>query len=255
MAHLVRRRNRRSDVVGAVPGGAGSTPVTAEAATRRSPASARSTVTGVAASAWTPPRSGSFPRTNLGPAGRGPAPGPDRRWQHDHPTPRRHRAARRRLPRREWRATWLLARNRATWCYPWFTLSGHTALWHTSTDAHEHTLTRLVPEGDGVVDAEVIDVSDPAQLRRAAALVREVSYSCTSEWEDELQEVSDFVAARADRLDVDAADRALAEKIAREAVPPNAWVQFDRLDGVVRESRIQTALAGIRAGRDAERGA
>ena len=190
MAHLVRRRNRRSDVVGAVPGGAGSTPVTAEAATRRSPASARSTVTGVAASAWTPPRSGSFPRTNLGPAGRGPAPGPDRRWQHDHPTPRRHRAARRRLPRREWRATWLLASNRATWCYPWFTLSGHTALWHTSTDA--------------------------------------------------------------DRLDVEAADRAKAEQIARDHLGHGRWTATVRS---TQNAITEAVLAGIRAGRDAERGA
>ena len=146
-------------------------------------------------------------------------------------------------------ATWLLARNRATWCYPWFTLSGHTALWHTSTDAHEHTLTRLVPEGDGVVDAEVIDVSDPAQLRRAAALVREVSYSCTSEWEDELQEVSDFVAARADRLDVDAADRALAEQIAGDV-----WKGVGPTPSTLDDAITEAVLAGIRAGRDAEAG-
>lgn len=101
-----------------------------------------------------------------------------------------------------------------------------------------------------IVDAEVIDVSDPAQLRRAAAIVREVSYSCTSEWEDELQEVSDFVAAHADRLDTDAADCELAETIARDYANSESGH-----DGIPLVALVDVALAAIRAGRDAERGA
>ena len=98
------------------------------------------------------------------------------------------------------------------------------------------------------------DASNPAQLRHAAAIVREVSYSCTSEWEDELQEVSDFVAARADRLDADAADRDLAEKIAQEQWDRNRdyaspWREIH--GSPARQACIEAAAAGIRAGRDA----
>lgn len=100
------------------------------------------------------------------------------------------------------------------------------------------------------------DPSNPAQLRLVVALLDELRASGEMDgYQGSLAVIARELSIRADRLEADAADRALAEKIAREAVPPNAWVQFDRLDGVVRESRIQTALAGIRAGRDAERGA
>ena len=111
-------------------------------------------------------------------------------------------------------------------------------------------------DGVNVVDAEVIDPSNPAQLRLVVALLDELRASGEMDgYQGSLAVIARELSIRADRLDADTADRELAEKIAREAVPPNAWVQFDRLDGVVRESRIQTALAGIRAGRDAERGA
>ena len=143
-------------------------------------------------------------------------------------------------------ATWLLARNRATWCYPWLTLSGHTALWHTSTDAHEHTLTRLVPEGDGVVDAEVIDVSDPAQLRRAADVIDGIS---GLDPDGAYAWVSKQLRTKAERLGADAADRALAEQIAGDV-----WKGVGPTPSTLDDAITEAVLAGIRAGRDAEAG-
>ena len=95
-------------------------------------------------------------------------------------------------------------------------------------------------------DLPTPDASDPTHLRYAAAI-------CEALWEDTDREVMLFLwldavrvelLARADRLDVDAADRELAGSVIAEHFPTHEVPAI-----------ADFVLAGIRAGRDAERGA
>lgn len=164
---------------------------------------------------------------------------------------------------------------------PWLTSRRvNGTRWYTTAEARERTLTPLVPEGSersamstlhqmlgapgSVVDAvaKLIDrdagyfsepdASDPVQLRHAVAILNKLVNNPGPLVMAHVIDVAHELSRRADRLDVDVADRKLAEQIAEEKHhSPGLW---DDLHEAVRESRIQTALAGIRAGRDAQRG-
>ncbi len=96
------------------------------------------------------------------------------------------------------------------------------------------------------VDAEVIDASDPAQLRRAADVVVASSVGIPGQ----RNVLADALRAEADRLDVDAADRAKAEQIAEDV-----WNSEQPTVSTIIDVVKKAVLADIRAGRDAERGA
>lgn len=142
-------------------------------------------------------------------------------------------------------ATWLLTDDVDT--YSWITSGVDKTQWRTTADAHEHTLTPLVPEDDGGVDVEVIDVSDPAQLRRAADVVVASSVGIPGQ----RNVLADALRAEADRLDAEAADRAKAEQIARDHLGHGRWTATVRS---TQNAITEAVLAGIRAGRDAEAG-
>ena len=114
------------------------------------------------------------------------------------------------------------------------------------TTASGHTLTPLVPEDDGGVDVEVIDVSDPAQLRRAADVVVASSVGIPGQ----RNVLADALRAEADRLDVEAADRAKAEQIARDHLGHGRWTATVRS---TQNAITEAVLAGNRANEQLDR--
>ena len=90
------------------------------------------------------------------------------------------------------------------------------------------------------------DASNPAQLRRAADVVVASSVGLPGQ----RNVLADALRAEADRLDVDAADRAKAEQIAEDV-----WNSEQPTVSTIIDVVKKAVLAGIRAGRDAERGA
>lgn len=133
---------------------------------------------------------------------------------------------------------------------PWFTpiqVDGRS--WHTAAEARERTLTPLAPPMPAdwctLTHFDTPDASNPAHAKFVVAwLASAEPFEIGMNLGDAIQAVD----AYAGRLDTDNADQALAEQI---ALAHGAWKASSP---TARYSVTAAVVAGIRAGRDAERG-
>lgn len=127
-------------------------------------------------------------------------------------------------------------------------------------DAPDFSVMHVGSASDAVEHWVAPDASDPVQLRHAAKIANAVALAedrgddpFDSSY-DALLETASHLFDRADRLDTDTKDRALAEKIAREKFNLNkrpVIAEFDNQNESVRDGYLSAALAGIKAGRNA----
>ena len=153
--------------------------------------------------------------------------------------------------------TWLLTEDNIS--RPWVT---SRRMFHSHEEAREANLTPIVPPSDGArprdsrwISVPPVDASDPAQLRHAAAVLDLLRARAGAE-QRELAVAARIAVGRANRLDTDAADQALAEKVARktwaEHLDQVGEAEWDQLPSSWQAEKIDIALAGIRAGRAAK---